>query len=267
MLLAIDQGNTNTVFALLDGEAIIRKWRISTDEKRTADEYMVWISALLKLSEMSVSDIQGAVIATVVPQGKLNLVLLCRRYFRCDPLVVGDPNVDLGVDVRVHNPQEVGADRLVNAVAADHIYGGPLVIVDFGTATTFDVIGGDGAYLGGVISPGINLSLKALHEAAAKLPRIAVEAPLSDRVTGRSTLEAMQSGVFWGYVGLVDGINERLRAEHAADMKVIATGGLAKIFYGRAKSIDQVDHDLTIAGMRLLFLKNQHKCTPVPDED
>ncbi|GER08410.1 type III pantothenate kinase [Iodidimonas muriae] len=267
MLLAIDQGNTNTVFALLDEEKIVRKWRISTEEKRTADEYMVWISALLKLSDMTVADIDGAVVATVVPQGKLNLVLLCRRYFKCDPLVVGDPKVDLGVDVRVHNPDEVGADRLVNAVAADKIYGGPLVIVDFGTATTFDVIGKDGAYLGGVISPGINLSLKALHEAAAKLPRIAVEAPTSDRVTGLSTLEAMQSGVFWGYVGLIDGINMRLRREHAPDMKVIATGGLAKIFYGRADSIDHVDHDLTISGMRLLFERNSHKCVPVLDED
>lgn len=267
MLLTIDQGNTNTVFALLDGEAMVRKWRISTDDRRTADEYMVWISALLELAGIEPQAIDGAIIATVVPQGLFNLSLLCRRYFRCEPLVVGDPDVDLGVAIRIHNPREVGADRLVNAIAANALYGGPLIIVDFGTATTFDITSPGGDYLGGVICPGINLSLKALHEAAAKLPRIAVEAPVTDRVTGLSTLEAMQSGVFWGYVGLIDGISERLKAEHDPAMKVLATGGLAKIFYGKAKSIDLVDHDLTITGMRLIYERNRDKCGPARAED
>lgn len=265
MLLAIDQGNTNTVFALLDGEEIVRKWRISTDDRRTADEYMVWISALLKLADITVDRIEGAVIATVVPQAKFNLVLLCRRYFRCEPLIVGDPDVALGVEARIHNPREVGADRLVNAVAAKEGFGTPVIIVDFGTATTFDVIGPDGDYLGGVIAPGINLSLKALHEAAAKLPRIAVEAPETDRVTGLSTLEAMHSGVFWGYVGLIDGIVARLKREHEPAMKTLATGGLAKIFYGKAESIDAVDHDLTIQGLRLIYERNLAKRRPVPE--
>lgn len=267
MLVAIDQGNTNTIFALLDGERIVRKWRISTSESRTSDEYMVWVAALLKIADISPSEVTGAILATVVPQGKLNLILLCRRYFRCEPLVVGDPHVDIGVDIRVHNPREVGADRLVNAIAAKQFYGGPLIVIDFGTATTFDIIGADGAYLGGVISPGINLSLKALHEAAAKLPRIAIEAPTSDRVTGLSTLEAMQSGVFWGYVGLIDGIVSRLRTEHSNDMDVIATGGLGKIFMGRTESIRHVDYDLTITGLRLVYDRNRDKCGSIPDED
>ncbi len=257
MLLAIDQGNTNTVFALLDKDRIVRKWRISTDDRRTADEYMVWIAALLDVAGLGRDSVDAAILATVVPQGQFNLVLLCRRYFRVEPLIVGEPGVETGVAVKVRDPAEVGADRLVNAVAAQALYGGPLVIVDFGTATTFDVISADGDYLGGVISPGINLSLKALHEAAAMLPRIAVEAPQDGRVLGRSTLEAMQSGVFWGYVGLVDGIVARLRAEIEPAMKVVATGGLAKIFAGHSVAIDHVDFDLTITGLRLIHEINR----------
>ena len=257
MLLAIDQGNTNTVFALLDGERIVRKWRISTDDRRTADEYMVWIAALLDVAGLGRGSVDAAILATVVPQGQFNLVLLCRRYFRVEPLIVGEPGVKTGVAVKVRDPAEVGADRLVNAVAAQALYGGPLVIVDFGTATTFDVIDAEGSYLGGVISPGINLSLKALHEAAAKLPRIAVEAPQDGKVLGRSTLEAMQSGVFWGYVGLIDGIVARLRAEIEPAMKVVATGGLAKIFAGHCDVIDHVDFDLTIIGLRLIHEINR----------
>jgi len=256
MLLAIDQGNTNTVFALIDGTEVLRKWRISTDERRTADEYMVWIAALMELAGHGVDDIEGAIIATVVPQGQLALVLLCRRYFQVEPLIVGSPEVELGVAVKIRDPREVGADRLVNAVAAQDAVGGPLVIVDFGTATTFDVIGEAGDYLGGVISPGINLSLKALHDAAARLPRIAVEPPRSMQVTGKSTLEAMQSGVFWGYVGLIDGIVSRLRAENAPDMPVIATGGLAVVFSEHTECIDRIDHNLTLNGLRLLYERN-----------
>lgn len=256
MLLAIDQGNTNTVFALLDDAEVLRKWRISTEDRRTADEYMVWIAALMELAGHDVADIDGAILATVVPQGQLALVLLCRRYFGVEPLIVGTPEVDLGVAVKIRDPGEVGADRLVNAVAAQDQLGGPLVIVDFGTATTFDVIGEGGDYLGGVISPGINLSLRALHDAAARLPRIAVEPPRSDRVTGKSTLEAMQSGVFWGYVGLIDGIVSRLRAENAVDMPVIATGGLAVVFADYTECIDHIDHNLTLNGLRLLYERN-----------
>ena len=256
MLLAIDQGNTNTVFALLDGETLLRKWRIATDDRRTADEYMVWISALMHLAGIGPEAVEGAILGTVVPQGKLALVLLCRRYFHVEPMVIGDPEVKIGVEVRLKDPREVGADRLVNTVAGRELYGTPLIIVDFGTATTFDIIGRGGDYLGGVISPGINLSLKALHEAAAKLPRIAVDRPESPEVTGHSTLEAMQSGVFWGYVGLIEGIVFRLKAEQDAGMTVLATGGLAKVFEQDCAAIDHVDHDLTVTGLRLIHDRN-----------
>jgi len=266
MLLTIDQGNTNTVFALLEGDRLLRKWRIATEERRTADEYMVWIAALLDLAGIRPEAVEGAILATVVPQGQLALVLLCRRYFNVEPMVIGDPELDIGVEVRIRDPREVGADRLVNTVAARERFGTPLIIVDFGTATTFDIIGEQGAYLGGVISPGINLSLKALHEAAAKLPRIAAERPETDRVTGLSTLEAMQSGVFWGYVGLIEGIVSRLKAEHGQPMTVLATGGLAKIFARDCTAIDYVDHDLTVTGLRLIYERNAAGPRPVRAE-
>lgn len=257
MLLTIDAGNTNTVFALIDGETIVEQWRISTGDQRTVDEYMVWINQLMALHGRAREDVKGAIIASVVPQVLWPLTQLCKKYFHCDPLVVGSPDVKLGVDVRVTNPQEVGADRLVNAVAADAIYGGPIAVVDFGTATTFDIVGGDGAYLGGVICPGINLSLHALHQAAAKLPRIAVAPPTTDRVTGKTTLEAMQSGIFWGYVGMIEGITDRLKKEHGDTMKVLATGGLAPVFANHTDAIDAVVGDLTLQGLRLIYERNQ----------
>jgi len=267
MILAIDQGNTNTVFALLDGETLLRKWRIASDENRTADEYMVWISALMNLAGIGPEEVDGAILASVVPQGQLSLVLLCRRYFECEPLIVGEPELELGIEARIRDPRDVGADRLVNAVAAREQFGAPLIIVDFGTATTFDVIGRDGDYMGGVISPGVNLSLKALHEAAAKLPRIAVETPSHTRVTGFSTLEAMHSGVFWGYVSLIDGIVTRLKSEHEGEMRVIATGGLAKVFTGHCAGIDEIDHDLTVTGLRLIYQRNLAQRKPVRAEE
>ncbi|MBK5911669.1 pantothenate kinase [Rhodothalassium salexigens] len=256
MLLTIDAGNTNTVFALLDGKTIVRQWRISTVVQRTSDEYMVWISQLMRLADLDPADVNGAILATVVPPVQRHLVRLCADYFQCDPLIVGDERVDLGVGVRVPNPGEVGADRLVNAVAGHQLYGGPLIVVDFGTATTFDVIGETGDYLGGVIAPGINLSLWALHEAAAKLPRIAVEEPSTSRVTGTTTLDAMQSGIYWGYVGLLEGIVDRLRQEHDPQMRVLGTGGLARVFFNRTDAIDAVDGDLTLHGLRLIYERN-----------
>lgn len=258
MLLTIDAGNTNTVFALIEGAEIVEQWRISTGDQRTVDEYMVWISNLMALSGRDPSSVSGAIIASVVPQVVWPLTQLCKKYFQCEPLVVGDDAVDLGVDVQVTNPREVGADRLVNAVAGHALYGGPLIVVDFGTATTFDIVGADGAYLGGVICPGINLSLRALHLAAAKLPRIAVEAPAADKpVTGKTTQEAMQSGVFWGYVSMIEGLVSRLKAEHGGNMKVLATGGLAPVFANRTDAIDTVTGDLTLQGLRLIFERNQ----------
>jgi len=259
MLLTIDAGNTNTVFALIDGDAIVEQWRLSTDDQRTADEYLVSISHLMALHDRKPADVSGAIIASVVPQVVWPLTQLCQKYFATKPLIIGSPDVKLGVDVRVKNPAEVGADRLVNAVAADAIYGGPAIVVDFGTATTFDIVGEDGAYLGGVICPGINLSLSALHQAAAKLPRIAVAPPVNNLVTGKSTLEAMQSGVFWGYVGMIEGLVARLKAEHSPAMKVLATGGLATIFSNRTDAIDEVVGDLTLQGLRIIYERNMAK--------
>lgn len=256
MLLTIDAGNTNTVFALIEDKKIVEQWRISTFDQRTVDEYMVWISHLMALHGRDPKAVNGAIIASVVPQVVWPLTQLCKKYFGCEPLIVGTPGVELGVDVRVTNPAEVGADRLVNAVAGHALYVGPLVVVDFGTATTFDVVGRDGAYLGGIICPGINLSLHALHQAAAKLPRIAVSAPTSDRVTGKSTLEAMQSGIFWGYVSMIEGLVSRLKREHGEDIKVLATGGLAPVFANHTDAIGDVVGDLTLQGLRLIFERN-----------
>lgn len=256
MLLTIDAGNTNIVFALIEGEKIVEQWRLSTNDQRTADEYLVSISHLMALHGRRPDDVTGAIIASVVPQVVWPLTQFCQKYFGTKPLIVGAPDVKLGVEVLVKNPAEVGADRLVNAVAANALFGGPAIVVDFGTATTFDIVGDNGAYLGGVICPGINLSLSALHQAAAKLPRIAVNPPATDQVTGKSTLEAMQSGVFWGYVGMIEGLVARLKAEHSPTMKVLATGGLATIFSNRTDSIDMVVGDLTLQGLRLIYERN-----------
>src|SRR5262245_15225686 len=193
MLLAIDSGNTNIVFAVFEGEKRLGEWRAATDAKRTADEYAVWLSQLMKLDGLDPAQIDQAILATVVPEAMFNLKTLCRRYFKSEPLVVGENGVDIGIAIKVDAPDEVGADRLVNAAAAHERYKGPLIVIDFGTATTFDVVDGDGAYSGGVIAPGINLSLDALHQAAAKLPRIAVERP--EHVIGRRTIPAMRSGI------------------------------------------------------------------------
>ncbi|WP_262691582.1 type III pantothenate kinase [Kordiimonas aestuarii] len=257
MLLTIDAGNTNTVFALIDGKDIVEQWRISTGDQRTVDEYMVWVSHLMALHGRDPKAVTGAIIASVVPQVVWPLTQLCKKYFCCEPLIVGAEGVELGVDVRVTNPAEVGADRLVNAVAGHELYGGPLVVVDFGTATTFDVVGTDGAYLGGIICPGINLSLHALHQAAAKLPRIAVAPPSSQRVTGKTTLEAMQSGIFWGYVSMIEGLVARLKLEHGENIKVLATGGLAPVFANQTEAIGDVVGDLTLQGLRLIYERNK----------
>lgn len=259
MLLAIDAGNTNIVFAIHDGAELLHKWRISSSSSRTADEYMVWLTQLMNLEDISPKHISGAIIATVVPQALFPLQLLCRRYFNCTALVVGDEAVKLDLEVRLPNPQEVGADRLVNAVAAQKKYGGPMVIIDFGTATTFDVIDKDGNYCGGIISPGVNLSVEALHMAAAKLPRVAVEKP--GQVIGTGTVSAIQSGIFWGYVSLVEGLVRRIKAEFAVanpgqKMKVLATGGLAPLFKGEVEDIEVVDQELTTYGLFEIYSRN-----------
>ena len=200
MLLAINSGNTNASFAVYDGDKQRGRWRISTDPRRTADEYGVWLSQLMGLKGLKPADIDGAIIASVVPDALFNLKTLVRSYFNCNPLVIGDSDGNhLGIKASIDRPEEAGADRLVNAYAAHQRYGGPAIVVDFGTATTFDIVDKNGAYAGGVIAPGINLSLQALYMAAAKLPNVAIEKP--KQVIGKSTVPAMQSGVFWGYVG------------------------------------------------------------------
>lgn len=255
MLLAIDSGNTNIVFAVFgdDGE-IMGEWRSSTDPNRTADEFGVWLTQLMQLDGVDRADIDAAIIATVVPGTLFNLKTLCRKYFDCEPLVIGDDDVELGVRILIDHPNEVGADRLVNTVAAYESYGGPLIVVDFGTATTFDVIDDDGNYFGGIIAPGINLSLEALHQAAAKLPRVAIKRP--EKVIGTGTVSAMQSGVFWGYVSMIEGIVGRIEEEYGARMNVIATGGLAPLFVDSTDCINGADPDLTLRGLLSVHIRN-----------
>jgi type III pantothenate kinase len=255
MLLAIDSGNTNIVFAVYDGDQLRGEWRASTNSERTADELGVWLTQLLAIEGLNRLSITDAIIASVVPAMVFNLKTLCRRYFRCEPLVVGDDGVDLGLSILLDRPEEVGADRLVNAVAAHRCYKGPLIIIDFGTATTFDVVDKDGNYCGGAISPGINLSLEALHMAAAKLPRVAIGRP--KQVIGRATVPAMQSGIFWGYVGLIEGLVGRIKEEYGADMLVVATGGLAPLFADASKVINALDADLTLRGLLEIHRRNR----------
>jgi type III pantothenate kinase len=254
MLLAIDVGNTNTVFAVHDGREFIAEWRCATEQERTADEYFVWLQKLREFNAMTGS-IDSVVISSVVPRVVFNLRVLADRYFHCRPKVVGKPDVRIGVPVRVDPTTTVGADRLVNTVGAHDRYGGNLIVVDFGTATTFDVVGADGAYEGGVISPGVNLSLKALHDAAAALPHIDVTKP--SHVVGTNTLACMQSGVFWGYIGLVEGICARIREERGVPMKVIGTGGLSTLFAQGTDVLEIVDTKLTIHGLFLIDKMNK----------
>lgn len=254
MLLVIDAGNTNTVFAVQDGEDTKGQWRISTAGSRTAEEYIVWLDQLMALDGISRDEIEGTIVSTVVPETLFNLQSMCRRFFQTEPLVIGSPNVDLGMEVRIAQPNNVGADRIVNAVGAHIKYPGPLIIIDFGTATTFDVVHPDGAYEGGIIAPGVNLSLEALHQAAAQLPRVAIARPQS--VVGGDTISAMQSGVFWGYVALIEGLVARIKVEREEEMTVISTGGLSSLFRNATDAIDHVDHDLTIRGLVELHKRN-----------
>jgi len=254
MLLAIDVGNTNMVFALHDGRAVVAEWRCRTERQRTADEYWVWLLELMR-NEGITERIERVVISSVVPQVVFNLRVLADRYFDTRPLVVGKPEVKIGPKPRVDPTAVVGADRLVNCVGAFDRHGGDLIVVDFGTATTLDVVGADGAYEGGVIAPGVNLSLKALHEAAAALPFIDVTKP--ERVIGTNTVACMQSGVYWGYIGLIEGICARIRAERGRPMTVVGTGGLSTLFAQGTDVLEKIDTDLTIHGLVLIDRMNR----------
>ena len=255
MLLAIDAGNTNTVFAILHEGRLKGQWRMATDARRTADEYGVWLLQLMERGGIKPGEVKAAIMSSVVPQATFALRMLARNYFQTELLIVGEPGVDLGIEAKMDRPQEVGADRLVNAVAAWSKFREPLIVVDFGTATTFDVVDGKGDYIGGVIAPGVNLSLEALHRAAAKLPNVAVERPA--RVIGKETVSAMQSGIYFGYVGLIEGIVARIREEYGAPMRVIATGGLSPLFAKATPVIGALEPDLIIEGLRLIYERNR----------
>jgi type III pantothenate kinase len=258
MLLVIDAGNTNVVFAVFKGADIVGQWRISTDAHRTADEYGVWLTQVLEHAGIDCKKITGSILASVVPQAIFELRMLVKRYFGSELLVIGDPRlaIDTGITVKIDNPREVGADRLVNAFAAWKRYKQPLIVVDFGTGTTFDVVNAKGEYVGGVIAPGVNLSLDALHRAAAKLPNIGIAPP--EKVIGTNTIGAMQSGIYYGYTGMVEGITSRIKEEAGLKMKVIATGGLAPLYAKACPVIEQVEPDLTIIGLRDLYEMNKH---------
>jgi type III pantothenate kinase len=260
MLIAIDVGNTNTKFAAFDGVEWKGQWRVSTDAGRTADEYAPWLATLMQFQALAFKDVTACIISTVVPQALFNLRNLARRYFGVEPMVVGEEGVQLGIELRIDNPREAGADRLVNAVGAFVAHGGPAIVIDSGTATTFDLVAADGGLEGVIIAPGINLSLQALHTAAARLPRVEIRRPPQGRALGRNTVHAMQSGVFWGYVELIDGLVRRLKEEEGqglgAAIKVIATGGVASLFEGASATIEIYDHDINSRGLLEIFRRN-----------
>ncbi len=257
MLLAIDAGNTNIVFALYEGSTMRAQWRAVTQVSRTADEYAVWLSQLLALEGLSFADLNAAIIATVVPAVLFDLRDMCRKYLKTEPLRVGDPSLDLGPRPRVDRPETVGADRLCNTVAAHDRYKGAVIVVDFGTATNFDIVSEDGAFDGSVIAPGANLSIEALHQAAALLPRVAIQR--AQKVIGRDTATSMQSGVYWGYVGLITGLINGIKAEYGKPMTVVATGGLSHLFRPDITAIDHIDPDLTMRGLMLIHARNVQK--------
>ncbi|MCK9541858.1 MAG: type III pantothenate kinase [Novosphingobium sp.] len=252
MLLAVDVGNTNVVFALFDGRKSVGRWRIATDPRRTADQYAVWLMQLLGIQGIDRASVTQIIVSTVVPRALHNLQVLAQNYFGVDALVAGQGPADFAMDIDVDEPRSLGADRAVNAIAAHAKYPGDLIVIDFGTATTFDVVDFNGAYKGGIIAPGLNLSLDALVGNTAKLPRIAVAVPESESVIGRNTEDQMLIGVFWGYVAMIEGLVARIRAEIGRPAKVIATGGLAILFDEATDIFDAVDADLTLDGLVLL---------------
>ena len=253
MILAVDVGNTNLVFALVDGSEIKARWRIATDPRRTADQYSVWLHQLLELEGFSRDDVEGVIIGTVVPRALHNLEVLSEKYFRKTPLIAGQGRAEWPLQLDVDEPHNVGADRALNAVAAHAKHKGDLLVIDFGTATTFDVIGESGAYRGGIIAPGINLSLDALVSAAARLPRIAIETPQSNSVIGRTTESQMIIGIYWGYVSMIEGLSERIKREIGRPLTVVATGGLATLFDKHTDAFDVIEPDLTVQGLSLLY--------------
>ncbi|MGB1539990.1 MAG: type III pantothenate kinase, partial [Rickettsiales bacterium] len=228
MLLAIDVGNTNTVFAVFHGDTVVAQWRLMTDGRRTADEYAASLFKLMEHMNLKPSDITAAIASFVVPRAVFPIRQFCKEYFHIDPLIVGEPNVETGLKILIDRPQEVGADMVVNTVAAWKRHGKPMIIIDFGTATTFNMVNEHGDFIGGCIAPGINLSIEALHMAAAQLPTVQVADP--GKIIGTDTVSAIQAGIYYGYIGLIEGIVKRIKAEYGEDMLTLATGGLAPLF-------------------------------------
>ena len=258
MLLAVDAGNTNIVFALLEDGVIRTRWRIATDPRRTADQYAVWLHQLIELESLPKDVVEAVILGTVVPRATHNLEVLAEKYFKVEALIAGQPPVEWGIELDVADPRTVGADRALNAIAAHALHGGDLIVIDFGTAATFDLVDYSGAYKGGIIAPGINLSLDALVTAAAKLPRIAIEAPRDNlSVIGRTTEEQMQIGIYWGYVSMIEGLVARMKCEIGRPVKVISTGGLASLFDRHSAIFDAIEPDLTIQGLGLLYERSR----------
>ncbi len=257
MLLAIDAGNTNIKFALVNDDGSPRtRWRIATDPRRTADEYAMWLIRLIELEGLKRDDVTHVAISTVVPRALYNLQSLATKYFNVEALVAGRSPLEYGIALDVDEPHAVGSDRACNAIAAHALHPGDLIIISFGTATTVDHVDYNGAYKGGIIAPGMNLSLDALVAAAAKLPRIAIEAPVTDSVIGRTTESQMLIGIYWGYVTMIEGLLSRMRAEIGRPVTVIATGGLATLFQQHSHLFDAVDADLTLRGLSMLWARS-----------
>lgn len=254
MILVIDVGNTNIVLGVYRDQRLLHHWRLSTNRNATADEYGIMLHTMFHHTGVSVQEIEGIIISSVVPPLLHVLEKCCEKYLNQTPLFVG-PGIKTGLNIRYENPKEVGADRIVNAVAAIELYGTPLIVVDFGTATTFDYIDEKGQYIGGAIAPGIGISTEALYQKAAKLPRIELTKPKS--VVGRNPVQSMQAGIIYGYAGQVEGIVNRIQEEFSTSSKVIATGGLAEMIAGECRSIDIVNPELTLQGLQILYERNQ----------
>lgn len=253
MLFVVDIGNTNIVSGVFQDKLLVHSWRVSTDRQKTADEYGMLIRELFHHNGLSSSDVDGIVVSSVVPPLTPEIVQMCDRYFKRTPLIVG-PGTRTGLRIRYDNPHEVGADRIVNAVAAYDRYGGPVIVVDFGTATTFCAISAGGDYLGGVIAPGMGIASEALFQRAARLPRVEIAKP--ETVVGKTTVKSMQSGILYGFVGLVDEIVRRMKCELGWQPRVIATGGMARLICAESDQIDEVCSDLTLEGLRTIYEKN-----------